>query len=90
MSLIHRRFPEAFTRPLVASLLQGLAPPSQSHLASLSQEQRDKDEPARVSRQRSLLRVCSELALVGIINDGPGRSGGGWIMKAVKDLVSLG
>ncbi len=74
----------------MTSFQQGLAPPSQSHLASLSQEQRDKEESARVSRQRSLLRVCSELALVGIISDGPGKSGGGWIMKVVKDLVSPG
>lgn len=50
-------------------------------------EQRDKEESVRVARQRPLLRICSELALVGIISDGPGKSGGEWIMKVVKDLV---
>ncbi|KAF8310058.1 transcription factor [Cantharellus anzutake] len=78
ISLIHRRLPETFTVPLVASFLQSLAPPSR----------RDREESSRVSRQRSLLRVCSELALVGIICDGPGKSGGGRIMKVVKDLLS--
>lgn len=35
-----------------------------------------------------MLRVCAELALVGIIRDGTKRSGGEWIMKALKELVS--
>jgi len=50
-------------------------------------EQREKEEAARVSRQRPVLRVCSELALIGIIRDAPGRSGGEWIMKTVRELV---
>ena len=53
----------------------------------MAPEQRDKEEAARVSRQRPVLRICSELALVGVIRDGPNRSGGEWIMKAMKDLV---
>lgn len=55
----------------------------------MSQEQREKEDSARVVRQRPVLRVCSELALVGIIKDAPDRSGAEWIMKAVKDLVGL-
>ncbi|TFY71699.1 hypothetical protein EVG20_g1301 [Dentipellis fragilis] len=51
-------------------------------------EQREKEEAARVSRQRPVLRVCAELALVGVIRDAPGRSGGEWIMKALRDLLS--
>lgn len=54
----------------------------------MATEQREKEESARISRQRPVLRVCSELALVGIIRDSPGRSGGEWIMKAVRELVS--
>ena len=41
-------------------------------------EQREKEEQARVTRQRPVLRVCSELALVGVIRDGQGRAGGEW------------
>jgi len=51
-------------------------------------EQREKEDNARISRQRPVLRICSELALVGIIRDTPEKSGGEWIMKAVKELVS--
>lgn len=57
-------------------------------MSSLAPEQREKEEAARVQRQRPVLRVCAELALVGIIRDAPGRSGGEWMMKALKDLVS--
>ena len=64
-----------------------LSPPARSALSSLTPEQREKDDTARISRQRPVLRVCSELALVGIIRDNPTRSGGEWIMKALKELV---
>jgi regulator of nonsense transcripts 2 len=50
-------------------------------------EQREKDDAARIMRQRPVLRVCSELALVGIIQDSADRSGGEWIMKVLKELV---
>ena len=56
-------------------------------LAALAPEQREKEDAARVTRQRPVLRVCAELALVGIIRDGPGRSGGEWMIKVIKDLV---
>ncbi|KAJ7188133.1 ARM repeat-containing protein [Mycena filopes] len=88
ISLLHRRFPAAFTPAIVSSLSASLAAPSRASLAALAPEQREKDDAARVSRQRPVLRVCSELALVGIIRDGPGRSGGEWIMKIVKELLS--
>lgn len=65
-----------------------LAPPSRGALSALTPEQREKEDAARVSRQRPVLRVCAELALVGIIKDGPDRSGGEWMMKVVRDLVS--
>lgn len=54
----------------------------------MAPEQREKEEAARVQRQRPVLRVCAELALVGIIRDAPGRSGGEWMIKALRDLVS--
>jgi regulator of nonsense transcripts 2 len=71
----------------VVSLLAALAAPPRSSLASLSSEQREKEDAARIGKQRPILRVCSELVLVGIIRDSPDRSGGEWIMKVLKELV---
>ncbi|KAJ7770128.1 ARM repeat-containing protein [Mycena maculata] len=88
ISLLHRRFPSAFTPAIVSSLSSALAAPSRAALAVLAPEQREKEDASRVTRQRPALRVCSELALVGIIRDGPGRSGGEWIMKVLKELLS--
>jgi regulator of nonsense transcripts 2 len=53
----------------------------------MASEQREKEETTRVARQRPVLRVCAELALVGVIRDAPLRSGGEWIMKVLRDLV---
>ncbi|KAL4242698.1 Nonsense-mediated mRNA decay protein Nmd2/UPF2 [Abortiporus biennis] len=88
ISALHRRFPNTFTTGLVPALLTALAPPSKSTLASLSTEQREKEDSTRIARQRPILRVCSELALVGIIRDAPTRSGGEWVMKVVRELLS--
>ncbi|KAI1791335.1 transcription factor [Ganoderma leucocontextum] len=88
ISGLHRRFSKTFTPGIVSSLTAAIAPPSRATLAALAPEQREKDDSARVARQRPVLRVCAELALVGIIRDGPERSGGEWIMKAVRDLLS--
>jgi hypothetical protein len=88
VSMLHRRFPAAFTPAIVSSLSSALAAPSKAALAALAPEQREKDDASRVTRQRPVLRVCSELALVGIIRDGQGRSGGEWIMKVLKELAS--
>ena len=87
VSAFHRRFPKTFTPALISLLSTAIAPPSRSALAALTPEQREKEDSARVTRQRPVLRICAELALVGIIRDGPEKSGGEWIMKAVKDLV---
>jgi regulator of nonsense transcripts 2 len=87
ISALHCRFPKVYTPALVASLSSALATPSRASLSSLTQEQREREDSLRVSRQRPVLRVCSELALVGIIRDGPGRSGGEWIMKIIKEMV---
>jgi regulator of nonsense transcripts 2 len=39
-------------------------------------------------KQRPVVRLCSELALVGIIKDAPDKCGGEWMMKAMKELVN--
>jgi regulator of nonsense transcripts 2 len=87
ISAVHRRFPKSFTPSAVISLSAALGAPSRASLASLPPEQREKEDTARVAKQRPILRVCSELALVGIIRDAPDRSGGEWIMKVLKELV---
>lgn len=74
---------------MVSNLAAAIAPPLKASLASLSPEQREKEDSTRIVRQRPLIRVCAELALVGVIRDSPERSGAEWMMKAVKDLVSL-
>ena len=38
-------------------------------------ELKEKEDAARVARQRPVLRVCAELALVGIVRDGPAGAG---------------
>lgn len=88
ISALHRRFAKIFTPALLLSLSTALSPPSRVALSAMAPEQREKEDSARVSRQRPVLRVCSELALVGIIRDAPGRSGGEWVMKGLRELAS--
>jgi regulator of nonsense transcripts 2 len=64
---LHQRFGAAFTPPLTINILRALAPANPQQLASLSADQRDKEESARLVRQRVFLRVTTELWLVGII-----------------------
>jgi regulator of nonsense transcripts 2 len=52
---------------LTINILRALAPANPQQLASLSADQRDKEESARLVRQRVFLRVTTELWLVGII-----------------------
>ncbi|KAF8200931.1 transcription factor [Pholiota molesta] len=88
ISAVHRRFPKTFTPALISNISAAISAPPRSTLATLTPEQREKDDAARVTRQRPVVRVSSELALVGIIKDAPDRSGAEWIMKAMKELLS--
>jgi len=65
-----------------------ISAPTRASLANLTPEQREKEDSSRVTRQRPIIRVSSELALVGIIKDAADRSGAEWIMKALKELVN--
>lgn len=87
ISALHRRFPTIFTPALITALASVLVPSNKAALAAMAPEQREKEEAARVTRQRPVIRVCAELALVGVIRDAPSRSGGEWVMKALRDLV---
>lgn len=94
ISALHRRLKPAFSPKILPLLQQGLSPPPRVALGSappvpVPAEVQERETAARLARQRPLLRVCAELAMVGIIGDGiTARSGGEWIMKSLKDLVS--
>ena len=89
ISALHRRFPNAFTPVLVSSFATVLSAPSRVGISALAPEQREKEDAARIMKQRPVLRISSELALVAIIQDSHKRSGGEWIMKSLKDLVRV-
>lgn len=78
VSLLHQRFSTRFTPLLTFHLMRALAPVTISYLNTLSTEQRDKEEYGRVAKQKYLLRIVTELWLVGVLrtvhdaSDGPG------------------
>lgn len=68
VSALHQRFgPEAFTGYLAWHVGRGLSTPEKSQLKALPQDVREKEEKERLSRQRVLLRVATELWLVGVL-----------------------
>jgi regulator of nonsense transcripts 2 len=68
VSALHQRFgPDEFTRHLGWLLGKGMATPDKSALKSLSPELREKEEKDRTSRQRTLLRVVTELWIVEVL-----------------------
>ena len=68
VSALHQRFgPAEFTSYLGWLLGRGLSTPDKSQLKSLPQEARDKEEKERLARQKVLLRVVTELWLVGLL-----------------------
>ncbi|KAG0369693.1 hypothetical protein BGZ54_009183 [Gamsiella multidivaricata] len=74
ISALHQRFPDTFTPLFTYHLAKALAPsPKLTHQqlaqAGSTPEQREKEEVARVSRQRILCRVATDLWLVGILRN---------------------
>ncbi|KAG5951050.1 hypothetical protein E4U53_003874 [Claviceps sorghi] len=68
VSALHLRFgPAEFTEYLAWLLGKGMATPDKSALKSLTPEAREKEEKERIVRQRALLRVVTELWLVGVL-----------------------
>ncbi|KKK26667.1 putative nonsense-mediated mRNA decay factor (Upf2) [Aspergillus rambellii] len=67
-SALHQRFgPAEFTRQIGWLLGRGLSSPEKSQLKALSLEVREREEKERLSRHRVLLRVVTELWLVGVL-----------------------
>jgi len=67
-------------------LVQALAAPPRGNAPIANAEIQEKEVASRIARQRPILRVSAELALVGIIGSDT-KSGGEWVMKLMKDLV---
>lgn len=68
VSALHQRFGTTeFTEYLAWMLGKGMATPDKSLLKSLALEAREKEEKERIVRQRALLRVITELWLVGVL-----------------------
>ncbi|KAJ5099334.1 hypothetical protein N7532_006335 [Penicillium argentinense] len=65
---LHQRFgPAEFTRYIGWLLGRGLMSPDKAALKQLSQEFREREEKDRLARHRVLLRVVTELWLVGVL-----------------------
>lgn len=68
VSALHQRFgPDEFTRYIGWLVGRGLSTPDRAQLKNLPQDVREREEKDRVSRQRILLRVATELWLVGVL-----------------------
>ncbi|QIX00784.1 hypothetical protein AMS68_006301 [Peltaster fructicola] len=68
VSALHQRFrPEEFTCYLGWLIGRGLSTPDKTQLKQLSPEVREKEEKERLARQRVLLRVATDLWLVGVL-----------------------
>ncbi|KZF23366.1 hypothetical protein L228DRAFT_209787 [Xylona heveae TC161] len=68
VSALHQRFgPKDFTSYLGWFLGRGLSTPDKAQLKALGQEAREKEEKDRLGRQRVLLRVVTELWLLGVL-----------------------
>ncbi|KAK4976576.1 mRNA decay protein, partial [Elasticomyces elasticus] len=68
VSALHQRFgPEEFTGYLGWFMGRGLSTPEKAQLKALPQDVREREEKERISRQRVLLRVATELWLVGVL-----------------------
>ncbi|KAK6343554.1 hypothetical protein TWF730_011144 [Orbilia blumenaviensis] len=67
VSALHQRFGRTFTPYVVWNIAKGLSTPGKEQLRSLPADQREKEETTRLARQRILLRVATELWLVGVI-----------------------
>lgn len=84
---MHNRFPELFTPPFSALLLQGLKPGASS---AADKEIQEKENNARITKQRATLRVVGELEAIAIVRKDGGKGSTGEITwAALRDLVSF-
>lgn len=68
VSALHQRFgPSEFTSYIGWYIGRGLSTPDKSQLKTLAQDVREREEKERLARQRVLLRVATDLWLVGVL-----------------------
>ncbi|KUI68548.1 Regulator of nonsense transcripts 2 [Cytospora mali] len=68
VSALHQRFgPDEFSQPLAWQLGRGIATLDKSYLKTLPPDIREKEEKQRPIRQKALLRVITDLWLVGVL-----------------------
>ncbi|KAJ3180123.1 hypothetical protein HDU85_004126 [Gaertneriomyces sp. JEL0708] len=86
-SLLHQRFAD-FAPQFIPALVKALGPPPPPPNANSGTplEQRDKEESVRVSRQRSVLRLLTDLYFVGIARDPPNQKEG-FMGGLLKELL---
>ncbi|BGP26942.1 regulatorof nonsense transcripts 2 [Rhodotorula toruloides] len=86
VSAMHQRFPELFTPPFNSLLLQGLKPSSST---ATDRDIQEKENNARIVKQRGLLRVVGELEAVGVVRKDGGKGATGEVTwAALKDLLT--
>lgn len=68
ISALHQRFGTSeFTTYLGWLLGRGLSTPEKAHLKALGQDAKEKEERERLIRQRTLMKVVTELWLIGVL-----------------------
>lgn len=68
VSALHQRFgPQEFTSYMGWLIGRGLSTPEKVQLKTLAQDVREKEEKERLARHRVLLRIATELWLVGVL-----------------------
>ncbi|PRQ75790.1 Armadillo-type fold [Rhodotorula toruloides] len=86
VSAMHQRFPALFTPPFNSLLLQGLKPGSST---ATDRDIQEKENNARIIKQRGLLRVVGELEAVGVVRKEGGNGATGEVTwAALKDLLT--
>ena len=63
---LHQRFPTQLAPYLLINLLVGVANPIRAHQLVLNDQDREKEEIARISRQKNVLRLIGEFYIIGI------------------------
>lgn len=85
---LHTRLTPDFLPHLLPALFAILSqPPTQQ--TGKDEKDRDKDEKERLGKQRPILRIVAELAVIGAWEAGAAK-GGGEIQKALQKMVSSG
>ena len=89
LSAFHARFGgSAFSSPLTTTLEQALAPSNKALHQNSTPEHKERDEAARVARQKPLLRVAAELALVEALGHSSNDTGATWLFNLLKSLLA--